>query len=61
MKLPVAIADLGALFSALEVFRGSEMSIQKAARMGYHGVELALKHPGEVEAISWPIGFPRRK
>jgi sugar phosphate isomerase/epimerase len=50
MKLSVAIADSNALPSAFVVFRGFEESIRKAARMGYDGVELALKHPDEVDA-----------
>jgi sugar phosphate isomerase/epimerase len=50
MKLSVAIADSNALPSAFVVFRGFEASIRKAARMGYDGVELALKHAAEVDA-----------
>jgi sugar phosphate isomerase/epimerase len=49
MKLSVAIADSNALPSAFVVFRGFEPSIRKAAQMGYDGVELALKHPAEVD------------
>ena len=50
MKLSVAIADSNALPSAFVVFRGFETSIRKAAQLGYDGVELALRHPDEVEA-----------
>lgn len=49
MKLSVAIADTNALPSAFVVFRGIEESIKKAAQLGYDGVELALKHAGEVD------------
>ena len=54
MKLSVAIADVNALPSAFVVFRGIKESIKKAAKLGYDGVELALKNaqeinPGELE------------
>mgnify|MGYP000234243284 CR=1 FL=1 len=49
MKLSVAIADSRALPSAFVVWRGLEESIQKAAGLGYDGVELALKQAGEVD------------
>ncbi len=48
IKLAVAIADTQALPSAFVVFRGFEESIRKAGKLGYDGVELALKHAGEV-------------
>ncbi len=48
MKLSIAIADTHALPSAFVVFRGFEDSIPKAAKLGYHGVELALKRADEV-------------
>jgi sugar phosphate isomerase/epimerase len=48
MKLSLAIGDNNALPSAFVVFRGFEDSIPKAARLGYEGVELALKRAGEV-------------
>ncbi len=48
MKLSVAIADKNALFSAFVVFRGIKESIKKAAKLGYDGVELALKNAQEV-------------
>jgi sugar phosphate isomerase/epimerase len=51
MKLALAIADTNAHPSAFVVFRGFEASIAKAARLGYHGVELALKHPDEVDRV----------
>jgi len=49
MKLSVAIADTHALPSAFVVFRGFEESIPKAARLGFDGVELALKQADEVD------------
>jgi sugar phosphate isomerase/epimerase len=48
MKLSIAIADTNALPSAFVVFRGFEDCIPKAARLGYNGVELALKRAGEI-------------
>jgi len=56
MKLSIAIADTHALPSAFVVYRGFESSIPKAAQLGYHGVELALKradelHPARLESI----------
>lgn len=48
MKLSIAIADTNALPSAFVVFRGFEDCIPKAATLGYHGVELALKRAGEI-------------
>lgn len=48
MKLGVAIASDGALPSAFVVMRGLEQSIEKAAKYGYDGVELALKDPSEI-------------
>lgn len=49
MKLALAIADTCALPSAFVVYRGFRESISKAARLGYDGVELALKTAGEVD------------
>jgi sugar phosphate isomerase/epimerase len=49
MKLSIAIADTNALPSAFVVFRGFETCIPKAARLGYHGVELALKRAEEID------------
>ncbi len=48
MKLSVAIAGQHALPSAFVVFRGFETSIQKAANLGYDGVELALREAAEI-------------
>ena len=48
MKLSVAIAGENALPSAFVVFRGFRESIEKAARLGYQGVELALKSHTEI-------------
>ncbi|MGV3559850.1 TIM barrel protein [Larkinella arboricola] len=48
MKLSIAIADTHALPSAFVVYRGFEESIPKAAQLGYHGVELALKRADEI-------------
>lgn len=50
MKLAVAIADTHALPSAFVVWRGIEQSIQKAADLGYDGVELALQSADQVHA-----------
>ncbi len=49
MKLAVAIASKDAPPDAFVVWRGFEDSIRKAAELGYHGVELALKSAGEVD------------
>ena len=49
MKLSVAIADSTAMPNAFVVFRGFEASIRQAARLGYDGVELALKLASEVD------------
>ncbi len=49
MKLSVAIAGEQALPSAFVVWRGFEASIRKAAELGYHGVELALKCADEID------------
>ena len=48
MKLPVAIADKDAP-STFVVWRGIQESIIKAADLGYHGVELALKSANDVD------------
>ena len=50
MKLAVAIADEHAMPNAFVVWRGIEASIQKAANLGYDGIELALKSSQEVDA-----------
>jgi len=49
MKLSVAVAARQAPPSAFVVWRGFEESIAKAADLGYHGVELALKTADEVD------------
>jgi sugar phosphate isomerase/epimerase len=49
MKLALAIAGEHALPSAFVVFRGFAESMRKAAALGYDGVELALKHPDEID------------
>lgn len=49
MKLALAIAGEKALPSAFVVFRGFSESMRKAAALGYDGVELALKHPNEID------------
>jgi len=43
MKLSVAIASGEAPASAFVVWRGFKESIAKAAKFGYHGVELAFR------------------
>lgn len=48
MKLSIAIADTQALDSAFVVFRGFEKCIPKAAKLGFDGVELALKRADEI-------------
>lgn len=48
MKLSIAIADTHALPSAFVVYRGFEESISKAAKLGFNGVELALKRANEI-------------
>lgn len=49
MKLSIAIADANALPSAFVVYRGFKECIPKAAQLGYHGVELALKRAEEIK------------
>ena len=49
MKLSVAVAGSDAPASAFVVWRGFEESIKKAAGLGYHGVELALKCAEDVD------------
>jgi len=49
IKLSIAIADTHALPSAFVVFRGFEECIPKAARLGFNGVELALKRRSEID------------
>ncbi len=49
MKVSIAIADTHALPSAFVVYRGFEACIPKAARLGFQGVELALKRADELD------------
>lgn len=49
MKLSVAVAAKDAPPSAFVVWRGFEESIAKAADLGYHGVELALKTADDID------------
>lgn len=48
MRLSVVVAGEGAPDNAFVVWRGYEASIQKAAAMGYDGVELALSDADDV-------------
>ncbi len=50
MRQSVAIADTNALPSAFVVLRGIEHSIALASEIGYQGIELALKHPDEIDS-----------
>ncbi len=52
MKLAVAVAGKGAPPDAFVVWRGFEDSIRKAAKLGFHGVELALKSADEIDPKS---------
>lgn len=49
IKLSIAIADTDALPSAFVVFRGFKECIPKAARLGFQGIELALKRRDEID------------
>ena len=49
MKLSVAVAGKQAPPSAFVVWRGFEESISKAADLGYHGIELALKTAEDID------------
>lgn len=49
MKLSIAIADTDALPSAFVVYRGFKECIPKAAKLGFDGVELALKRADEID------------
>jgi sugar phosphate isomerase/epimerase len=49
MKISIAIADTHALPEAFVVYRGFQTCIPKAAKLGFDGVELALKRAGEVD------------
>lgn len=48
MKLSIAIADTNAQENAFVVYRGFEKCIPKAAKLGFDGVELALKRADEI-------------
>lgn len=48
MKLSVTVAGINALPSAFVVYRGFDESIPKAARLGFQGIELALKRADEI-------------
>lgn len=48
MKLSIAIGDTHASPRAFVVYRGFEQCVPKAAALGYHGLELALKRADEV-------------
>ena len=53
IKLSLAIAPENALMSAFVVFRDKlEVSLEKAARLGYDGVELALLNKNQVNISS---------
>jgi sugar phosphate isomerase/epimerase len=52
MRLSIAIADANALLSAFVVYRGFETSIPRAAKLGFEGVELALKRADEINPSS---------
>ena len=49
MKLSVAVAGEQAPADAFVVWRGFEHSAKKAAELGFHGIELALKDAEEVD------------
>ncbi len=51
MKLSIVIAAENALPSAFVVYRGFEACIPKAARLGYQGVELALRRADEINPL----------
>ena len=55
MRIAVAVASASASPKAFVVLRGIEMSIDKAARMGYDGIELALKTPDEIDPSQYMI------
>ena len=48
MKLAVVVASENALPSAFAVFRGIEKSAEIIHRLGYDGMELALKESDEI-------------
>jgi sugar phosphate isomerase/epimerase len=52
MKLAIAISASHAPDNAFVVFRGIAESIEKAAALGYDGVELAIASPAEADSAS---------
>jgi len=48
-KLAVVVAGTSALPSAFVVFRGFDESIRIASKIGYDGIELALKNANEID------------
>jgi sugar phosphate isomerase/epimerase len=50
IRLAIAVASDQAPPNAFVVWRGFEASMEKAARLGYDGVELALREAGEIDA-----------
>jgi len=50
IRIAVAVATEDAMPNAFVVWRGIEQSIEKAATLGYDGVELALKTADQVDA-----------
>jgi len=52
MKLSIVIAASNALPSAFVVFRGFDESIRLASKIGYDGIELALKNANEIDKIN---------
>lgn len=50
IRIAVAVATANAMPDAFVVWRGIEQSISKASHYGYDGIELALKHAGQVSA-----------
>jgi sugar phosphate isomerase/epimerase len=56
LQLAIAVASANAPANAFVVWRGFEASIEKARRLGYDGVELALRQadelaPGRIESL----------
>lgn len=49
IRIAVAVATADAMPDAFVVWRGIEESLEKAARFGYDGIELALKTPDQVD------------
>ena len=49
IRIAVAVATADAMPDAFVVWRGIDKSIEKAARLGYDGIELALKNADQVD------------